>query len=118
MKPIFDRRGKTVAWLNGNVIVDNTNRCKAFIANDSVYNYSSKHLGVLDGGRFRDHQGDTVAYVDGAGGVGPLLPIHEIPPIPSIPPIPPIPPVPSIPPIPAIPTFDWSRYSWDQFLNR
>lgn len=116
MEAIFDRAGRVVSWLKGNVIYSLRNQCVAFINNGNVFTYQGRHLGVLDRGFFRDKQGHCVTFLKGAKG-GPIPPIPQMPPIPAIPPIAPIPPIPPMPPIAPIGSLNWSNISWDQFLN-
>lgn len=117
MKPIYERNGQTVGWLNDDgVIYDRNNRYRAFIQNGAIYTYQGRYLGVLDRGFFRDRQGHVVTFMAGAQG-GPIPPIPAIAPIPPIPPTPPIPPIPPIAPIAPIGSFNWSQSDWNGFLN-
>jgi len=66
MEPIFNSQGRTVGWIEDNVIYDRNNRYRAFIEDGNIFNYQGKHLGVLDTGFFRDKRGHCVAFLDGA----------------------------------------------------
>lgn len=116
MGPIFNRQGRTVGWLNGDVIYDRNNRYRAFVSDGNVFTYQGRHLGIIDQGFFRDKRGYCVAFMDGATG-GPIPPIPEIAPIPPIPPIPPIAPIPPVPPIAPVGSLNWSQLDWEAFLN-
>lgn len=117
MKPVFDRNGRTIAWINNNYIYNlSGNKVLAFNNKNSIFNYGGKHLGRLNNGFFRDKNGNAVAFLQGAKG-GPVIPITQIPPIPPIPTIPPIPPIPSIPTIPSIDSYNWSNLTWESFIN-
>lgn len=50
MEPIFDRNGRTVGWLHGDVIYDLRARARAFVSNNSIVNYRAQHLGRLHRG--------------------------------------------------------------------
>ncbi|WP_442892008.1 4-fold beta flower protein [Chryseobacterium sp. VD8] len=111
MTPIYDRHGRTIAWINNNFIYHLSGRqVLAFINNNSVFTYGSRHLGRFSNGFFRDRNGNAIAFIQGATN-GP------IPPIPQIPPIPPIPAIPPIPPIPPIDSLSWSNLTWENFIN-
>ncbi|MDA9555318.1 hypothetical protein N9R54_03700 [Pelobium sp.] len=114
MTPIYNRQGRTIAWINNNFIYDFFGRqVLGFINNNSVFTYGSRHLGRFINGFFRDKSGHAVAFVQGAKS-GPLPPIAQIPPIPPIPVIPPTPPIPPIPPIDSL---SWSNLTWENFIN-
>jgi hypothetical protein len=81
----------------------------------SVYAHYGSQLGVFNGGYFRDHSGNAVAFIDGAFG-GLMTPLTRIPPLPPIARLAPIPAIPNLPKIPALPTFNWSLTSWDDFI--
>lgn len=107
MEAIFDRNGKTIGWLNDDVIYDRHNRYRAFVSDENIVSYGSQHLGTLDNGIFRDKNGNCVAFMDGASG-GPPLPLHELPPLP--------PPAP-LPPVTPPGTLNWSHLNWEQYLG-
>lgn len=89
MKPIFNKEGKTVAWMLKHNIHQLKGKHIAVIDSGNIYNHNGKHLGVYDDGIFRDHDGNIVAFTPRAS-ENPLLPTPEkspFPPIPSIPPI-------------------------------
>lgn len=110
MRPVFDKSGSVVGWVNDNVIFDmNSDPC-AFINDEAVFSYQGKHLGWLNRGFFRDQSGDAVGFVENATGQ-PLLPTTAIPPIPAIPSMPPL------PPMPPLPSPNWSLFSWSEFLS-
>jgi hypothetical protein len=117
MTPIYDRNGRTIAWMNNNYIYHLSGRqVLAFVNNNSVFTYGSRHIGRLSNGFFRDRFGHAIAFIQGATN-GPMPPIPQIPPIPPIPAIPPIPPLPPIPPIPPINSLSWSNFTWENFIN-
>lgn len=116
MEPIFDSNGKTIGWLEDDVIYDRRNYCRAFLSDGAIFKYNGYYIGRLNNGFFRDKSGNAVAFIEGAHS-GPLTPITEIPPIPPIPAIPPIPPIPHIPPIPPIDSLGWSIINWEEFLG-
>jgi hypothetical protein len=66
MEPIFDRDGRTLGWLHGDVIY--VLRARAFVSNNSIVTYRARHLGRLHKGFFRDSYGDAVALMRGASG--------------------------------------------------
>jgi hypothetical protein len=121
MEPIFDQSGRTVGWLDSDVVRDPAGRAIAFIPRlaflpqGAVYSYTPQHLGFFGDGFFRDRAGQAVAYLSNHS-FGPITPIAQIPPIPPIPSIAPIPPIPPLPPIAPLPTLNWSHLSWDDFV--
>jgi|SRR5450759_3422662 len=116
MDPIFDRNGDVVAWLSIDVIHDLNGVPVVFLNNRNVVSYGGAHLGFLDRGLFRDHDGDVVACLKGAHG-GPLLPVPHVPPIPPVSHVPPVPPVAPVPPIPSVASLDWSSFDWYAFVS-
>lgn len=118
MNSIFDRQGRTIAWVRDKYIYDLSGKqVLAFINNNSVFTYQGKHLGRFNKGFFRDKNGHAVAFVKGATG-GPVTPVTQVTPISPIPSIPAIPPIPPIPPIAPIDSLSWSNLSWENFINQ
>ncbi|MEO9870875.1 4-fold beta flower protein [Ekhidna sp.] len=116
MKSIFDRNGKTIAWLKESEIFNLGGTNIGFLDKEAVHNLRANYKGTFTNGFFRDKRGNSVAFVDGASN-GPIPPIPNIPPIPPIPSIPPIHPIPPIPPIAPIPSFSWSNIDWNEFIS-
>ena len=54
MEPIFDRFGRTVAWLDGVTVRDLQGRPGAFLRGDAVFSYGAQYLGRLQTGYFRE----------------------------------------------------------------
>jgi hypothetical protein len=117
MEPVFDRKGKTIAWLMEGVLFNLGGRPIAFLSKNSVVSYRAKYLGVLDKGFIRDRSGHAVAFLRGASG-GPMPPVPQVPPVPPVPQIPPVPPVSPIAPAPAVQSLSWSTLAWESFLNQ
>jgi hypothetical protein len=117
MIAIFDRHGKTAAWLHDDVILDRANRCRAFIRKGRIISYRGTHLGEFADGFVWDRSGYAVAFVQGARG-GPATPMTEISPIPPIPPLPPMAPIPPMPPMPPAHSASWSAMSFETFLSQ
>lgn len=117
MVAIFDRYGHTIAWLHRNFIYNlNGTQSLAFIYGVAVFNHNNTLLGFFNDGFVRDGDGNSVAFVSGAG-FGPQQPAikdHLIPPIPSILPTLSMPP---LPPIPPLSTWSWSMLTWEQFIS-
>lgn len=117
MEPVFDSKGRAIAWLDGDGIAYSLRgRPVAFLADDGVITYSGRFAGWLRNGYFLDRAGRVVGFLKTARGAGPLLPITVIPPLPPIPGIPPIRPLPPIPPIPLIPLLAWSPMTWPEYV--
>ena len=116
MKPLFDRQGRTVAWLDGEDIYNLNGSHAGHVDEDGIYLRTGARRGSFSDGFFRDARGHAVAFVEGASN-GPLTPITQIPPIAPIPAMPPIPPIPPISPIPPIPSLSWSSLDWPAFLR-
>jgi hypothetical protein len=116
VEPIYNKRGRVVAWHNDTDIYNLNGTHAAVVNGEDVYGHRGQHLGVFEDGLFRDHSGGVVAFKSGATGGSPILPIASIPPIPPIPSIPPIPAIPRIPPIPAIPKLGWGL-EWPVFIS-
>src|SRR5689334_10424103 len=104
MKPIYDRRGKVVAWQRDTDIYHLNGSHAGVINRQNVYGHRGQQLGVFKSGLFRDHRGGVVAFVRGASG-GPVLPVPSVAPVPPVPSVPPVPAVPSVPRVPAVPSF-------------
>ncbi|MNZ79119.1 hypothetical protein D3C78_977140 [compost metagenome] len=85
MTPMYDSKGRVVAWIKKTNIFHLNGSHAAVVNRENVYSHSGKHLGLFKQGLFRDHSGGAVAFIKDASG-------RPIKPIPSIPPIPPIPP--------------------------
>ena len=76
----YNEDGLPVAWIGDNrdypsiFLFDGTP--VAWISDESVYAYSGKHLGFLQDGWIRDHDGDAVFFTDNATG-GPARPARQ-----------------------------------------
>jgi hypothetical protein len=115
MDALFNKNGKTIAWLEKDKIYNLKGKNLLVINKNNVYNINGKHKGKFEGGYIWDKKGNAIAFIMEAKG-GPLLPIPEIPPIPSIHEIPPIPSIAEIPPISPLKSLNWSKQNWDEFL--
>ena len=65
--PIFDRSGRQVAWLVGNILVsgfDAKSLCSINGQGEVVGTDTSNQLGTFENDLFSDKQGSTVAFVD------------------------------------------------------
>lgn len=116
MKPIFNRHGRTIGWLDNDVIYDRTNSYRAFIHEGNIFTYDARHLGIINQGIFRDKRGLCIAFMDEASG-DPMLPIPEITPAPPIPATPPATPIPPIPPKIYAASYHWNPLKWEAFLD-
>ncbi len=114
MEPIFDRNGKTVGWLQEDVVYDLDGANLAFIFREALFSFDGRHLGSFSHKFFLDEEGKAVAFVRGAS--GPM-----VPPLPSAIPVPPKtaapPPLPSrttssVPPMPPVHSLTWSNKPW------
>ena len=119
MEPIFDRNGKTVGWLQEDVVYDLNGVHLAFIFRGAVFDYGGHHLGSFSHKFFRDEKGRAVAFVKGASGV--TVPhTASSPPTPSVSASLPQPPQMSsrkIPEIPPVQTLSWSGTAWERFVK-
>jgi hypothetical protein len=118
VEPIFDRRGRVVAWLRNDVVFDRgSHRYVAFLQGrpGHLFSYDGRYLGRLQRGYVRDRKGDAVAFLQGARG-GPVLPVYSDSAVRPVPLAPPVAPEPLPAPSPAAPTRNWSQLSWNQFL--
>jgi hypothetical protein len=118
MKAIFDKQGKSIAWLDNCYIYNLTgHQIMVFVECDCVFTYKGKCLGLFTSGFFRDSDGYAVAFIKGAS-VGPMLPNLELPPLPPFPQATIFPPLVSLPPWLPADRMEWSSLTWNQFLKR
>jgi hypothetical protein len=118
VEPIFDRSGKTVAWLRNDVVFDRaSHRYAAFLQgrHGDLFSYDGRYIGRLHRGYLRDRAGDAVAFLNSARG-GPVLPVYSATAVLPVPLAPPVAPGPLPAPAAAAPTLNWSQLSWNQFL--
>jgi hypothetical protein len=114
MEPIFDRNGKTVGWLQDDVVYDLNGANLAFVFRGALFSYDGRHLGSFSNKFFLDREGKAVAFIRGASG-------PAIPPLPSALPVPPKTdpkPMPSntatskVPTMPPVHSLTWSNKPW------
>ena len=116
MKPIFNRKGTTVAWLEADEIFGLEGEPLAFIWDCALYNYQGNHIGWFESGFFVEGSGKAVAFVDDCQG-SLLTPLPEIPPLaPAFGSIPPMASPSEVAPQPPLPPSDWSTLSWQEFV--
>jgi hypothetical protein len=73
----YDRSGKAAAYCeDGTHIFLFSGHAAGFIHEDSIYDYSGKHLGWIIDGWVREHTGRCVYYTDDASD-GPLKPLTQ-----------------------------------------
>ena len=116
MEPIYDHKGRVVAWQHGSYVYHLNGSHAGVIYGTYLYSCRGHHLGVFKDGLIWDYRGGVVAFVRGASG-GPDLPILAAPPVPPEPSAPPKPAVPSAPHVPAVLSPGWGQQEWDQFIN-
>lgn len=97
-------------------VLSSTGAYEAFIQDHNVYSLTGHHLGTLDSGIFRDHEGNTVAFLEGASGASPLLPTISNPGTPPTPSLAPLQPVFDLAPLEPLPTLNWSSMTWSNFI--
>jgi hypothetical protein len=116
-KPIYNKQGHPVAWKYSNFIYDLYGKqLPIYLEMAGLLNFKGKYLGYFSTGFFRDKRGSAVAFVQGAHD-GPTLPMMEwINPV-IIPPAV-YPPFLTTPPIQFLDRFDWSYFSWNQYIGQ
>jgi hypothetical protein len=118
MKPIFDRKGTPMAWLDGQFAFDiNGQQLNLYRDYESVLSLQGRYLGFFSNGFFRDQKGYPVAFVKGAG-VGPELPVLQVPPLTPALQIPVFPKLSTVPPCPAVAQLTWSKLNWREYLSQ
>jgi hypothetical protein len=116
MKPIYNRHGQLVAWLNRTYLHDLSGaQLWLFIGDGAVFTYKGRHVGGFTNGYFRDKDGHAIAFTKDAS-IGPPLPVVMYPPIPPNPVFPKFPALALVPPLPPIDRFTWSKISWEEFI--
>ena len=76
----YNQQGRAIAWVGDNqdymsvFLYDGSP--VAWISNESVYAYSGRHLGFIQDGWVRDHNGHAVFFTDDASG-GPAKPARQ-----------------------------------------
>ena len=116
MKPIFDRTGATVAWLQDDTVRDRSGRPIGFVANEALYTASGRFLCHFMGGFFRDRRGAAIGFVQ-PHGVGPLPLLTKLPPLPPLPVLAPLRPLFPLPPLAPLPARAWSSLDWAALLG-
>lgn len=116
MKPIFNSKGVTVAWLDSDEVYGLEGDPVAFLWGLALYNHGGNHIGWFDSGFFLEGSGKAVAFVDDCRGAL-FTPLHEIPPLPpTFGSAPPIDSAPEIAPEPPLPALEWSTLRWQEFV--
>ena len=81
MDPIYDRSGRTVAFLSGTRILSPQGESLAWVdGGGNVHDYSGRHLGWWRNGHMRGHDGGVLAWMRGATGTGVPLPQAKLAP--------------------------------------
>jgi hypothetical protein len=118
MKPIFDRKGDVIAWLDGQFAFNMQGRQLSLYRDyESIVSLHGKYLGFFKSGFFRDKQGYAVAFVKGAS-VGPELPVLQMAPLPPALDVAVFPSSPVLPPYPNVAKLTWSELGWQGYLNQ
>ena len=121
MKPIYNRFGRTIAWIKDNHIYDlHGKKVLGFVKSGLIFNYKGKFIGRCSNNFFRDLRGHAVVFMKGASG-GPIIPIPQKSPNPPISTIPLSSPIPFTMPDSyshPIDSLFWSRLTWDNFINQ
>ena len=73
MQPIYNRLGETVAWRDGDEVLDVRGRMVGIVAFDGFYDMQGHFLGHVFRGNFIDATGRTVAFTNDSLG-GPVKP--------------------------------------------
>jgi hypothetical protein len=82
-KTFYDRSGRPVAYSDDGVHMHNfSGHAIGHMHEDSIYDYSGKHLGWFVNGWVRDHSGRCVMFTDESSG-GPVIPKIGIEPVKS-----------------------------------
>lgn len=115
MVPIFNKKGKTIAWLRGNELFNLKGHNVGFTINKSVYNLKSKPIGTLVKSFFRDEKGNVVAFLKDAKG-GLVLPAIKISPTKPVAKNVKAHNKPSYSNMTSILKTRWSKLSWDTFI--
>lgn len=107
MTPIYNNSGAVIAWLGDGNVYGLAGHPLAFLDDAEIYSFDGTHRGHFEEGFVRDHNGDVVAFVEGAQ-LGPLLPLLQPAPLAPVPLTAPLHPLPELPPLPALPSLGWS----------
>lgn len=111
MNPLYDSRGKVIAFLRDNRrIIDLRGKSLAWIRGDDVYDYRGQHLGWWIRDHMRGPDGGVIVWLRGAS-PGVMLPLPNLPPLPPLPELEPLRPLPSLPPLRPLNTMNWSKYA-------
>ena len=116
MESIFNKQGRTIAWIKGNELFNIRGQSIGFINQNAVFNLTANYKGTFRNGFFRDKRGNAVAFINGASN-GPIPPVPQVPPVAPVPNVPPVHPVSPVPPIPPISSFSWSDIDWNTIIN-
>ena len=69
MRPVFDRDGLLVAWLEDDAsLYDAVGMPIAYLDRDRVYSYGGAFLGWFTDGWFRDRTGSAAGFLEGSTG--------------------------------------------------
>ena len=88
----------------------------AYLEGDSVYSYSSAHLGWFGDGWVRDHSGACVFFTDAVSG-GPVRPVKQVKPVKSVKAVKPVKRVKQVRPVRSVRSLSWSSISGPQFVE-
>ncbi len=116
MEPIFDRKGKAVAFRMRDYVYDREGKAIALVRERSLFTFAGDFLGRFEDGFYRDARSRAVAFEKGATG-GPTKPVPErnvIAPLRQELPHPPE--KLEVPPRPPFRSNQWSDLDWDAFI--
>lgn len=114
---LFDRNGNPVAYAEDDEHIHTFDgRAVGYVADGSVYSYSGAHLGWLEHGLVRDHNGNVVFFSPGSSG-GPLKPLMQLRPLKSLRELRPLKDLREPAPLRPLSTNSWSIHSGAHFFR-
>ncbi len=122
VEPLFDKNANFVGWLvDRENVFDASLKWVAYIFNNYIWSVKTENwIGLLRGTNLLDRKGDIVAWSTAEPAIGGLT--HIEPPLPVPRPISPVAPlineIPLNPGYPPTPIGNWSKLSFNQWLNQ
>jgi len=110
MEPLYDQSGQAYCWIDRQTgwIISLKGQHLAFVAGDSVYSLSGRHIAWWEQDHVRNHQGAVAVFLANASGLGVTKPVLGTTPVKSTIGVAPTRPIRAVTPIKAVKQIAWA----------
>jgi hypothetical protein len=111
MEALYDQTGRVYCWLDepSSRIIGLDGSNKAFIADNSVYDWRGAHIGWWQNGHVRDRTGAVALFTAVATALGVVAPVKAVRPVQPVKQVSPVRPVKHVKPVKPVNQMGWSR---------